>query len=89
MSAVSSLAAGNAHMTQSNDDPALAHARAVLKANLERLLTEHAATGVDLRRDQQKRPVIVVYLPAGRELPGPDEIDGVPVIFEARTFKLT
>ncbi len=69
-------------MCGNTDDPVLEEARKVLRAHRDRLLAEHAASGVGVGMDDQRRPAIVVYLPPGRDLPGRDQLEGVPVIFK-------
>jgi hypothetical protein len=53
----------------------------VLRSHRDRLLADHAATGVGVGVDDAQRPAIVVYLPPGRPLPPAGELEGVPLIF--------
>jgi hypothetical protein len=63
------------------DDARLERARAVLRAHRDRLLEEHAASGVGVGMDDDGQPAIIVYLPRGRALSARGEVDGVPLIF--------
>jgi hypothetical protein len=69
-------------MSASTDDPRLQQARAVLRVHRDRLLREHAATGIGVGLDDGREPAIVVHLPPGRPLPTRSVVDGVPLIFK-------